>query len=114
MVDPTGSTTYTRIAVEIGGVTVKSVTVTSPTTMNVTVSTVGTTPGAKVIRVVNPDGQVVQDAGQLLTVTGTAAPFFTSPNSLVCASAQRATSRSRPERDRRPRPSASPARCRPA
>ena len=83
--DPTGSTTYTRIAVEIGGVTVKSVTVTSPTTMNVTVSTVGAAPGGKLIRVINPDGQVAQDSGQLLTVTGTAAPFFTSPNSLICA-----------------------------
>ena len=65
--------------------TVKSVTVTSPTTMNVTVSTVGTAPGDKLIRVINPDGQIASDSGQLLTVTGTAAPFFTSPNSLICA-----------------------------
>ena len=75
-----------RFAVEItGGVTVTAVTVLTPTTASVTFSTVGASVGDKVIRVVNPDGAVVTQSVQLLTVTGAAAPFFTSPNSLVCA-----------------------------
>ncbi len=75
-----------RISVEIlPGVTVTGVTVTNPTSLQVTVSTVGATVGDKVIRVVNPDGSVATQAAVLLTVTGTAAPFFTSTNSLICS-----------------------------
>jgi hypothetical protein len=83
--DP-GSGFENRFAVEIlPGVTVTSVTVLSPTTASVTFSTVGASVGDKVIRAINPDGQVVTQSVQLLTVTGSAAPFFNSPNSVICA-----------------------------
>jgi hypothetical protein len=74
-----------RIAVEIlPGVTVTGVTVVNPTTLSVTFSTIGASVGEKVVRVINPDGQTATAASTLLTVTGTAAPFFISPNSLIC------------------------------
>ncbi len=82
--DP-GSGFANRIKVEIvPGVTVTSVAVTDATHLSVTVSTVGASVGTKVIRVTNPDGQAAQDGGTLFTVTGTAAPTITSPNSLIC------------------------------
>jgi hypothetical protein len=75
-----------RIAVEIlPGVTVTAVQVVDPTHLNVTFSTVGASVGEKVIRVINPDGQVATQSATLLTVTGTAAPFFNSANSFICA-----------------------------
>jgi hypothetical protein len=74
-----------RLSVDIPGVTVTGVTFVSPTQLTVTVSTVGSTPGLKLVRVNNPDGQFAQDAALLFTVTGTAAPFFSSANSLICA-----------------------------
>jgi hypothetical protein len=75
-----------RIAVEIlPGVTVTAVQVVDPTHLNVTLSTVGAPVGEKVIRVINPDGQVAIQSGTLLTVTGSQAPFFISPNSFICA-----------------------------
>jgi hypothetical protein len=84
--DPTGSVTLNRLAVEIlPGVTVRNVTAVTPTQISLVVSTVGAAPGPKLIRITNPDGQVVQDNATLLTVTGTAAPTITSPNSLICA-----------------------------
>ncbi|MFO1311861.1 MAG: Ig domain-containing protein [Burkholderiales bacterium] len=82
--DP-GSGFPNRIAVEIlPGVTVTGVTVVDPTHLSVTFSTVGAFVGEKVIRVINPDGQTVSQASTLLTVTGTQAPFFISPNSVIC------------------------------
>ncbi|MFO1311860.1 MAG: Ig domain-containing protein [Burkholderiales bacterium] len=82
--DP-GSGFPNRIAVEIlPGVTVTGVTVVDPTHLSVTFSTVGASVGEKVIRVINPDGQTVSQASTLLTVTGTQAPFFISPNSVIC------------------------------
>ncbi len=83
--DPSGSTTFTRIGVVIPGVTVQSVTLTTPQTLNIIISTVGSTPGPKIVQVTNPDGQVVRSATALLTVTGTSAPQITSSNSTICA-----------------------------
>ena len=83
--DPSGSTTFTRIGVVIPGVTVQTVALVNPQTLNVVISTVGSTPGPKIIQVTNPDGQVVRSATALLTVTGTSAPLITSPNSMICA-----------------------------
>ena len=75
-----------RLAVEVlPGVTVTGVTVTDSTHLQVTVNTQGASVGDKTIRVINPDGQVATQASVLLTVTGTAPPLFTSPNSLICS-----------------------------
>jgi len=74
-----------RLQVEIlPGVTVTGVTVTDPTHLSVTVSTVGASVGEKAVRVVNPDGQTVTGP-VILTVTGTASPTISSANSLICA-----------------------------
>jgi hypothetical protein len=50
-----------------GGVTVQHITYVNPSTLRLTVSTVGATPGVKNISVTNPDGQSVTGTG-LLTV----------------------------------------------
>ena len=87
--DPGGSVSAwtNHIKVEIVGgapVTVTGVTVVDPTHLTVTVSTVGASPGTKLVRVTNPDGQFAQDNGDIFTVTGNVAPIFASPNSLIC------------------------------
>ena len=83
---PGNFSTPSHLTVQItGGVTVTDVAVLDSTHLTVTVSTVAATPGLKVVKVINPDGQFAQDAGLIFTVTGTAAPYFTSPNSFVCA-----------------------------
>ena len=74
-----------RQSVEIPGVTVTGVTYVSPTQLTVTVSTMGSTPGNKSVRVINPDGQYALDSGLLFIVSGSTAPLITSANSLVCA-----------------------------
>ncbi len=72
--DP-GSGFAKRLAASIPGLTVNSVTFTSPTSITVNVSTVGTTSGSKNVTITNPDGQAVTSVG-LLTIT--AAPTITS------------------------------------
>ena len=74
-----------RIGVEITGVTVTAVTYVNPTTLTVTVSTVGSVPGPRLVKVINPDGQFAQDSGTAFVITGTAPPFFLSANSTICA-----------------------------
>jgi hypothetical protein len=67
-----------------GGVTVNSVTFTSPTQITLNVSTVGASAGAKSVTVANPDGQTRTGNG-ILTVTGsTGGPTISSlsPNAL--------------------------------
>jgi IPT/TIG domain len=67
-----------------GGVTVNSVTFTSPTQVTLNVSTVGATAGAQSVTVTNPDGQTRTGNG-ILTVGATAgAPTISSvsPNTL--------------------------------
>jgi hypothetical protein len=62
-----------RLGAAISGVTVNSVTLTSPTTVTINVSTVNATPGLKAINVINPDAQV-----------GTSAAIFrVNPGALV-------------------------------
>jgi IPT/TIG domain len=67
-----------------GGVTVNSVTFTSPTQITLNVSTVGAAAGAQSITITNPDGQTGTGNG-ILTVTGSAGgPTISSvsPNAL--------------------------------
>jgi IPT/TIG domain len=52
-----------------GGVTVNSVTYTSPTSVTLNVSTVGATAGAQDVTVTNPDGQAKTGTG-ILTISG--------------------------------------------
>ena len=74
-----------RLAVEIPGVTVNSVTFSSPTSISVNVSTIGATTGAKTVSVINPDGQTVAASGLFSINAGSGAPVITSTNSLICA-----------------------------
>jgi hypothetical protein len=57
-----------RITASIPGVTVNSVTLTSPTTVTINVSTVNAMPGLKAITVINPDSQAAS-TGQIFRVT---------------------------------------------
>jgi hypothetical protein len=80
-----GAVPFSHIRASVtGGVTVNSVTFTSPTQITVNVSTVGATAGAQSITVTNPDGQTRTGNG-ILTITGVAgAPAISSvsPNTL--------------------------------
>jgi hypothetical protein len=80
-----GAVPFSHLAASVtGGVTVNSVTFTSPSQIALNVSTVGATAGAQSVTVTNPDGQSRTGNG-ILTVTGTTgAPTITSvsPNTL--------------------------------
>ncbi|MDP9341121.1 MAG: IPT/TIG domain-containing protein [Actinomycetota bacterium] len=67
-----------------GGVTVNSVTFTSPTSVTLNVSTVGATSGAQNVTVTNPDGQTKTGTGILTISGGGGGPTITSinPNTL--------------------------------
>ena len=62
---------YCRLAAGIPGVTVNSVTVTSPTTVTVNVSTVGASAGVKAITIANPDGQAASSGAIFTVIPGT-------------------------------------------
>ena len=74
-----------RIAVDIPGVTVKSVAFTNPTSLAVTVSTIGASTGPKTVTVINPDGQSISVSGLLTVNVGSGAPVITTTDSLICA-----------------------------
>ena len=57
-----------------GGVTVNSVTYTSPTSITLDLNTVGVAAGARTVTITNPDGQQVTSASGFLTITGGGAP----------------------------------------
>ena len=67
-----GAVPFSHIGASVtGGVTVNSVTFTTPTQITLNVSTMGATPGAQSITVTNPDGQKSTGNG-ILTITGAA------------------------------------------
>ena len=67
-----GAVPFSHIGASVtGGVTVNSVTFTTPTQITLNVSTIGATPGAQSITVTNPDGQKSTGNG-ILTITGAA------------------------------------------
>jgi IPT/TIG domain len=80
-----GAVPFSHISASVtGGVSVNSVTFTSPTQITLNVSTVGAAAGTQSVTVTNPDGQTRTGNG-ILTVTGIAgAPAITSvsPNTL--------------------------------
>ncbi|GEM_PF-1186367 len=88
--DPgTGFTGRISASVSGTGVTVNSVTFTSPTslTLNVTVAA-GATAGTRTITVTNPDGQTATSATAILTVNNASCPTITlSPSTLPAGTA---------------------------
>jgi len=80
-----GAIPFSHIQASVtGGVTVNSVTFTSPTQITLNVSTVGATSGAQSVTVTNPDGQAKTGTG-ILTVGASAGPptiSSVSPNTL--------------------------------
>jgi hypothetical protein len=88
--DP-GAGYSSRISASVGGagVTVNSVTFTSPTsiTLNLTIAA-GATSGARTVTVTNPDGQSATSASGILTVSGASCPTITlSPSTLPAGAA---------------------------
>jgi IPT/TIG domain len=80
-----GAVPFSHIHASVtGGVTVNSVTFTSPTQITVNVSTVGAASGAESITVTNPDGQTRTGNGILSVTANNGAPTISSvsPNTL--------------------------------
>ncbi|MEO6252070.1 MAG: hypothetical protein ABIO79_02085, partial [Ferruginibacter sp.] len=68
---------YNHIAASVtGGVTVNSITYTSPTSITLNLNTTAASAGLQSITVTNPDGQTMASSGGILTITG--APAATS------------------------------------
>ncbi len=59
-----------RLSAAVQGAVVNSVTFTSPTSLTMNISTVNATPGARVITIVNPDGQTSSSGAILTVLTG--------------------------------------------
>jgi hypothetical protein len=79
-----------RIAATVGnGVTVNSITYVNSTTVEINISTVGATPGAKDVTITNPDGQSQTGVG-ILTVTAAPTPpmITTQPSSQTIVNGQ--------------------------
>ena len=80
-----GAVPFSHIGASVsGGVTVNSVTFTSPTQITLNVSTVGATSGAQSVTVTNPDGQTRTGNGILTVSASAGGPTISSvsPNAL--------------------------------
>ncbi|HVJ26953.1 MAG TPA: hypothetical protein VM493_05395 [Vicinamibacterales bacterium] len=59
-----------RLSAAVQGATVNSVTFTGPTSLTMNISTINATPGARVVTVINPDGQTSSSGGILTVLPG--------------------------------------------
>jgi len=67
---PSPAVAFNHISATVsGGVTVNSITYTSPTQITINVNTTNATLGAQTVTVTNPDGQVIASASGILTIT---------------------------------------------
>jgi hypothetical protein len=77
-----GAVPFSHVGASVtGGVTVNSVTFTTPTQITLNVSTIGATSGAQSVTVTNPDGQKSTGNG-ILTITGDPTISSISPNAV--------------------------------